>query len=161
MTKFHKLPNDPQMLSLNQEQIDFMLLSMERDGQEAVAAAKGNALDADIVDANYDKIDQAERDEDWDVMEPGQDPDKIFDEVKKLTQAVDPSYEEQANQRLKIEEAKVDDRLRNKQDIIKEQQAYVEKVKQRAMKMKPKDTSHSKVIKDTHEDIDDNKFLNL
>ena len=41
MKKFQILPNDPRLLSLFQEQIDFILLSMERDVQEEKAAISG------------------------------------------------------------------------------------------------------------------------
>lgn len=159
MKKFQILPNDPRLLSLFQEQIDFILLSMERDVQEEKAAISGKDLSAAVVDNNYSKIDKAERDEDWDIMENGQDPNEIYQQVKELTEAVNPEFEKSNSEKLKVEQSKVNDRLRNKQDIIKEQQQIIADAKKRAAKMKA-NRQPSKVITNDDTEINDSEFLN-
>lgn len=132
MKTLKKLPHE--LVNLNQEETDFILLSMERDAKEAESISKGYELSSDFVDSNWDKIAKADED-DWEVLEKGHNADDIYNQVVELTKQVNPEFEKANNQKLQVEQDKVKYKLMNKKEIVNKQKEYVEQVKQRAKKL--------------------------
>lgn len=101
MKTFNKLPSDPTVQALTDEQVDFIILSMNRDAEEQQAAMKGTTL-ADYVDNDEDYENDIfyRNDTDWELVRPGQDPEKIYEQVQAMTAAKDPEYEAKAKDKL-------------------------------------------------------------
>lgn len=116
MKQFNVLPTDPRFQSLTQEQLDFLILSMQRDVEEANANVNGNVLDGDFVDNEFDQIYNSDTD-DWDIMHAGQDPEDIHEQIVKAMD--NPDYEAHVDRVLKEKQANaVNDKQKRDSQII-------------------------------------------
>ena len=102
MTKFNRLPTDKGLQELTDEQVDFIILSMNQDAKEARAALNGSDVvtysdgDPDYISDIY----EAPSGTDWKIMRDGQDPEKIYEQVKQATHQADPGYQEKTAEEI-------------------------------------------------------------
>lgn len=82
MKFFKVLPNDPLLKSLTFSQREFIIASMNRDVEEAEAAAKGQKTVAKYGDDSFEKLFYSN--EDVDLLEDGDDLDDIYKQTLKL-----------------------------------------------------------------------------
>ena len=129
MKEFKVLPNDPLLQSLSQEQQDFILLSMSRDNDELIANARGDYIDGDFEDKDFEEIAElADEDEDWEIMREGQDPDKIHEAVVRLTG--DTEFEDAMHNKLEAKREESYHKEDRKRDLIKNQHEFIKEIKE-------------------------------
>lgn len=100
---FNKLPNDPQLQTLTQEQRNFIIYSIQQDNKEAEALANNSYITGDYVDNNFDT---QTPDEDWEIVPEGVDLEDIGRQLDEKT--ADKSFKDKIR-------AKIEDKLAEKE----------------------------------------------
>ncbi|AMQ66604.1 tail assembly chaperone [Bacillus phage Shbh1] len=89
MKTFNVLPTNEDFRKLTDDQIDFILYSLEEDHREAELARKGLTPDSDYFDSSFEEEVWNKDVGDWEVLKEDHDPNDIARQVEQLTRDED------------------------------------------------------------------------
>jgi hypothetical protein len=89
MKTFSVLPTNEDFRTLTDDQLDFIILSMQEDNREQERARKGLTAENEYYDTSFDEEVWSKAEGEWDVLKDGHDPNDIARQVEALTREED------------------------------------------------------------------------
>lgn len=89
MKTFNVLPTNDDFRNLTDDQLDFIILSMQEDNREMERARKGLTTDNEYYDTSFEEEVWSKAEGEWEVLKDGHDPNAIARQVEALTREED------------------------------------------------------------------------